>query len=87
MLSKRQKTSTIKDFQRHDKDTGSAETQIALLTKQINALASHLKKHAKDHHSRRGLLMMVGKKRKFLQYLKRENSNAYDKLMKKLKLE
>lgn len=87
MLSKRQKQSAIKDFQRHEKDTGSAETQIALLTKQISALATHLKKHAKDHHSRRGLLMMVGKRRKFLQYLKRENESAYEKLLKKLDIE
>lgn len=87
MLSKRQKLSAIKDFQRHDKDTGSAESQIALLTREINALAAHLKKHPKDHHSRRGLLMMVGKRRKFMQYLRKENEKVYTKLMKKLELE
>jgi small subunit ribosomal protein S15 len=87
MLSKRQKQATIKDFQLHDKDTGSAETQIALLSKQIKELTLHLKKHPKDHHSRRGLLMMVGKRRKFLQFLRRENEKSYEKLMKKLELE
>jgi len=87
MLSKRQKTAVIKDFSRHETDTGSAEVQIALLSKQIKELAEHLKKHHKDHHSRRGLLMMVGKRRKFLQYLKQENEKRYEKLVKKLDLE
>ena len=87
MLSKRSKTAAVKEIQRHDKDTGSAEVQISLLTKQITALAGHLKKHSKDNHSRRGLLMMVGKRRKFLQYLRRENEKMYEKLMKKLKIE
>ncbi|MEK9194680.1 MAG: 30S ribosomal protein S15 [Patescibacteria group bacterium] len=87
MLSKRQKTSAIKEVQAHETDTGSAEVQIGLLTKQISALANHLKKHPKDHHSRRGLLMMVGKRRKFLAYLKRENEKSYAKLIKKLELE
>lgn len=87
MLSKRQKQSAIKSVQVHDKDTGSAEVQIGLLTKQIKSLADHLKKHPKDHHSRRGLLIMVGKRRKFLQYLKRENEKKYDKFVKKLDLE
>jgi small subunit ribosomal protein S15 len=86
MLTKRTKQSTIKEFAKHETDTGSAEVQIALLTKQIKALADHLKKHPKDNHSRRGLLMMVGKRRKFLQYLKRENEEQYEKLIKKLKL-
>lgn len=86
MLSKRQKQNAIKDYQRHETDTGSAEAQIGLLSKQIQALADHLKKHPKDHHSRRGLLMMVGKRRKFLQYLKREDERQYEKLTKKLAL-
>jgi small subunit ribosomal protein S15 len=86
MLTKRQKQNTIKEFAKHEADTGSAEVQIALLTKQIKALADHLKKHPKDFHSRRGLLMMVGKRRKFLQYLKRENEKQYEKLVKKLEL-
>lgn len=86
MLTKRKKQSAIKEFAKHETDTGSAEVQIALLTKQIKALAEHLKKHSKDHHSRRGLLMMVGKRRKFMQYLKRENEKQYEKLVKKLEL-
>ncbi|MFA5870505.1 MAG: ribosomal protein S15 (BS18) [Parcubacteria group bacterium LiPW_41] len=87
MLTKRKKQTAIKDFQVHDTDTGSAEVQIGLLTKQIKALADHLKKNSKDHHSRRGLLMMVGKRRRFLQYLKRTDEKKYDKLAKKLELE
>lgn len=86
MLSKRKKQGAIKDHAKHDTDTGSAEVQIALLTKQIKALAGHLKKHPKDNHSRRGLLMMVGKRRKFMQYLKRKNETSYAKLAKKLEL-
>ena len=86
MLSKRQKQNAIKDYRRHETDTGSAEAQIGILSKQIQALADHLKKHPKDHHSRRGLLMMVGKRRKFLQYLKREDERQYEKLTKKLAL-
>jgi len=87
MLTKRKKQTAIKDFQVHDTDTGSAEVQIGLLTKQIKALADHLKKNPKDNHSRRGLLMMVGKRRRFLQYLKRTDEKKYDKLAKKLELE
>jgi len=87
MLTKRQKQGLVKDYQKHETDTGSAEVQIALLTRQIKALAGHLKKNPKDHHSRRGLLMMVGKRRKFLQYLKRENEKSYEKVTKKLELE
>ncbi|MFA6365008.1 MAG: 30S ribosomal protein S15 [Candidatus Paceibacterota bacterium] len=87
MLTKRKKQSAIKDFQMHATDTGSAVVQVGLLTKQIKALADHLKKHTKDHHSRRGLLMMVGKRRRFLQYLKREDEKKYEKLVKKLEIE
>ena len=87
MLSKRKKQSAIKDYRRHETDTGSAEVQVALLSKQIKALAEHLKKHAKDNHSRRGLLIMVGKRRKFLQYLKQKDEKVYEKLAKKLELE
>ncbi|MCP6720154.1 MAG: 30S ribosomal protein S15 [Patescibacteria group bacterium] len=87
MLSKRKKQFAIKEYQKHKTDTGSAEVQVGLLTKRIKELADHLKKHPKDHHSRRGLLIMVGKRRKFLQYLRRENEKVYDKLAKKLKLE
>jgi len=87
MLSKQKKQSLIKQYQVHEKDSGSAEVQIALLTKQIEALAQHLKKHPKDHHSRRGLLLMVGKRRRFLNYLKRRNQKKYQALVKKLGLE
>jgi len=87
MLTKQKKATAIRDYKRHDNDTGSAEVQIALLTRQIKALADHLKKNPKDHHSRRGLLMMVGKRRRFLQYLQKENEKEYEKLVKKLKLE
>ena len=76
----------MKETGRHEKDTGSAEVQISLLTKQISALADHLKTHKKDHHSRRGLLMMVGKRRRFLRYLKQENEKQYEKIAKKLEL-
>lgn len=84
MLSKRQKENALKDTRRHDSDTGSPEAQVALLTKQINELASHLKKHKKDFHSRRGLLQMVANRRKHLKYLERKNQSAYEALLEKL---
>lgn len=87
MLSKHKKQSAIKEYKRHETDTGSAEVQIALLSRQIKALADHLKKHPKDQHSRRGLLMMVGKRRRFLQFLQKENEKKYKSVIKKLKLE
>lgn len=87
MLSKRKKQTVVKEHQKHETDTGSAEVQVGLLTKRIEELAQHLKKHPKDHHSRRGLLMMVGKRRRFLQYLAREDEEAHKKITKKLKLE
>jgi small subunit ribosomal protein S15 len=73
MLSKRQKSHVIKETALHETDTGSPKVQIALLTKQIDELTAHLKKHAKDHHSRRGLLQMVGKRRRLIKYLERQN--------------
>ncbi|MFH0712646.1 MAG: 30S ribosomal protein S15 [Candidatus Jorgensenbacteria bacterium] len=87
MLSKRKKQAVVEEHQKHETDTGSAEVQVGLLTKRIEELAVHLKRHPKDHHSRRGLLMMVGKRRRFLQYLQREDEKAYTKITKKLKLE
>lgn len=87
MLSKRKKQTLIKDFQTHEKDTGSTEVQIGLLTKQIEALVNHLKKHPKDNHSRRGLIMMVSKRRKFLNYLKEKDEEKYKKILKKIKTE
>lgn len=87
MLTKSKKTRVIGEYKTHDSDTGSAEVQVGLLTKQIKELADHLKKHPKDHHSRRGLLMMVGKRRRFLQFLEKTDPKKYEKLTKKLALE
>lgn len=86
MLSKRQKANAISDAKRHDTDTGSPEAQVALLTRKINELSTHLKKNAKDFHSRRGLLQMVANRRKHLRYLERKNAKAYSALIKKLGL-
>lgn len=86
MLSKRQKANAISDVKRHDSDTGSPEAQAALLTRKINELSSHLKKNAKDFHSRRGLLQMVADRRKHLKYLERKDAKAYASLLKKLGL-
>ncbi len=86
MLTIRKKKLVINEHKKHDKDTGSAEVQVALLTKQINELTSHLKSHAKDNHSRRGLLKMVGKRRRLLNYLESSNAKSYSSLIKKLDL-
>jgi small subunit ribosomal protein S15 len=86
MLTKRVKTRIIGENKKHDKDTGSAEVQIAMLSRQIDELAEHLKKNPKDNHSRRGLLKMVSKRRKLLTYLKKIEPSSYDKLIKKLDL-
>jgi len=85
MLTPRKKSKVIKEFQVHEKDTGSAEVQVALLTKKIEELVAHLKKHPKDFHSRRGLLKMVGKRKRFLKYLEENNPKSYQKIIKKLK--
>lgn len=76
----------MKEVKRHDVDTGSPEAQVALLTRQIEELAKHLRKHKKDFHSRRGLLQMVADRRKHLKYLKRKDEKAYETLIKKLGL-
>lgn len=81
-----QKAQVVRDFQRAQGDTGSPEVQIALLTTRINDLIGHFKTHVKDHHSRRGLLRMVGRRRKLLDYLKRSNSDTYQKLIERLGL-
>ncbi len=86
MLSKQKKANAIKDVKRHDNDTGSPETQVAILTRQIDELAKHLKKNKKDFHSRRGLLQMVANRRKHLKYLQRKDEEAYTALIKKLGL-
>lgn len=85
MLTKRIKANVIKDFRVHEKDTGSAEVQIGVLTRQIGELSVHLKKNPKDHHSRRGLLKMVGKRRRLLAYLKKNNLKKYEKIAKAIK--
>ena len=79
-------TKELQGFQQHEKDTGSADVQVALLTQRIALLTEHLKAHAKDHASRRGLLMMVAKRRSLLDYLKRTASERYKSLLEKLNL-
>ena len=80
------KTKIVEGFRVHEKDTGSADVQIALLTDRINRLTEHLQKNKKDHGSRRGLLMMVGQRRRLLDYLHTTNSDRYQAVTKKLKL-
>jgi small subunit ribosomal protein S15 len=86
MLTKRVKSRIIGEHKAHDKDTGSAGVQIAMVSRQIDELATHLKKNPKDNHSRRGLLKMVSKRRKLLTYLKKTEPSVYEKLIKKLEL-
>jgi small subunit ribosomal protein S15 len=86
MLTTKKKMSVIKTTARHDSDTGSPEVQVALLSKQIDDLAKHLKKNAKDFHSRRGLLQMVADRRSHLRYLETSNKRRYNALVKKLGL-
>ena len=83
-LSKEAKTSVITTYQTHGTDTGSPEVQIAILSERINYLTEHFKSHAKDHHSRRGLLKLVGQRRSLLDYLKRKDSDRYADLIKRL---
>jgi len=86
MLSKRIKENVMKPVKRHDTDTGSPEAQVALLTRQIEELSNHLRKHKKDFHSRRGLLQLVADRRKHLKYLERKDTKAYEALIAKLGL-
>lgn len=86
MLTVRKKQNLIKDFRTHEKDTGSSEIQIAILNKQILELIDHLKKHPKDNHSRRGLLKMVSKRKKLLDYLSKINPKSYASIIKSLGL-
>ncbi len=86
MLTKRVKSRIIGEHKTHEKDTGSAQVQIGMLSRQIDELAAHLKKNPKDNHSRRGLLKMVSKRRKLLSYLEKKESKEYQKLTKKLGL-
>lgn len=80
------KSQIIAEYRRSDSDTGSTEVQIAVLTKRISDLTEHLKAHKRDHHSRRGLLMMVGRRRRLLEYLKREDIERYRELIARLGL-
>ncbi len=78
------KKSLIEQFRVHDGDTGSPEVQIALLTERINGLTDHFKQHSKDHHSRRGLLMLIGKRRSLLEYVKNKDAERYRAITEKL---
>lgn len=83
-LSVEKKQSLIEQFRVHDGDTGSPEVQIALLSERINGLTDHFKTHQKDHHSRRGLLMLIGKRRSLLEYLRRKDPRRHQTLAEKL---
>ncbi len=86
MLTKRKKTNAIETGKRHESDTGSPEVQISILTKRIDELTSHLRKHAKDKHSRRGLLQIVANRRTHLKYLEGKDKRRYNAILKKLNL-
>ena len=83
-LNVEKKRSVIAQFRTHDGDTGSPEVQIALLSERINGLTDHFKQHAKDHHSRRGLLMLIGKRRGLIEYLKAKDPERYRTVLDKL---
>lgn len=85
-MKRTEKKKVIKNFAVHPKDTGSPQVQVAILTERINQLSKHLETHAKDNHSRRGLLMMVGKRRKLLNYLRLNAKEQYEELVTKLQL-
>ena len=86
MMKKEVKENIIKNYQHHEKDTGSTEVQVAILTEQINNLTEHLNKNKKDSHSKHGLLKMVGKRRSLLNYLKENDIEKYRKLIDELNL-
>ncbi|HEY5502559.1 MAG TPA: 30S ribosomal protein S15 [Candidatus Anoxymicrobiaceae bacterium] len=86
MLEKVERKQIIDEYKMHDTDTGSTEVQVALLTREISDLTEHMKEHRKDHHSRRGLLMKVGQRRRLLNYLKKEDIERYRTLIKRLGL-
>jgi small subunit ribosomal protein S15 len=83
-ITPERKTELIKEYQTKEGDTGSPEVQVAILTERINNLTEHLKEHAKDHHSRRGLLVMVGQRRRLLDYTRRKNEHRYRTLIERL---
>jgi small subunit ribosomal protein S15 len=84
VLSHERKVEVIGSYRTHDADTGSPEVQVALLSERINYLTEHFKTHVKDHHSRRGLLKLVGQRRRLLDYLKRKDGDRYAELIKRL---
>ena len=86
VLPKDRKTELIGSYRTHDADTGSPEVQVAILSERISSLTEHFKIHAKDHHSRRGLLKLVGRRRRLLNYLKGKDSDRYTDLIKRLGL-
>jgi len=86
MLTKRKKANAMEEAHRHDTDTGSPEVQIAVLSRRIDELSTHLKKNDKDRHSRRGLLGLVADRRRHLKYLEKKNKRSYNALIKKLGL-
>lgn len=86
MLAKKEKDSLIKKFQTHKGDTGSPEVQIAILSAEVEQVSEHLQKHRKDNHSRRGLLKMVGNRRRLLRYLRDEDPKRHEKILERLKL-
>ncbi|MCS7034162.1 MAG: 30S ribosomal protein S15 [Phycisphaerae bacterium] len=86
MLAVEEKRRIVADFKVHERDTGSPEVQIAILTRRINELTEHLKTHKKDHSSRRGLLKMVGRRNSLLKYLTREDRNRYQQIIGRLGL-
>ncbi len=85
-LSVEEKKKIIETYGSHESDTGSPVVQVAILSEEITRLSGHLKKHKKDNHSRRGLLKMVGKRRRLLEYLKKKDAEGYDKISKVIKL-
>jgi small subunit ribosomal protein S15 len=86
ILVKEKKEKLINDFKIHSRDTGSAEVQIALLTERVKNLSEHFKSHKKDFHSRRGLLMLVGRRRRLLDYVKKKDVAKYEEILEKLNL-
>ena len=84
MLNSDRKTEVIGHYRTHESDTGSPEVQVALLSERINYLTEHFKTHVKDHHSRRGLLKLVGQRRRLLDYLKGKDADRYSELIKRL---
>ena len=85
-LTQEKKKELITGYRKHDRDTGSAEVQVALLTERINSLTPHFKNHKKDHHSRRGLLQMVGTRRRLLDYLKNVDVKRYQAIIERLNI-